>query len=341
MDQAFKLIWSFQYGRIQAFFSIILLLCFPVEVVSVLMTALGFIMLRNFRNRSKTYYYTITISNVIGLIFQDVAFGFPSLFGVVSTNLSDLVQLFNIPLYIRPLLSLNIVTCSILYYLRDIGSVCQIWTTCMFGIHRALIVMLPFKTNIVTKLLNKWTLLMAIFIAGCFYIPDFFLGYIYTDSGQNFCIFSINTLAPFSFLKLYFGQLFFLTIIAPILIICITTGVILTYIRKSFKMRSQFNKINSHKDNRSNTISIVINITYIIFIGPIAIMNIIFSLLNNCVFIQFVVSFIIYNLLTILQYNSLIVRMTDGFVFFLMIPEFRKSTINFLKCRILIKAVDR
>ena len=329
---------SFQFGRIQAFFSIILLLCFPFEVASVLMTALGFIMLRNFHNHSKIYYYSIAISNLIGLMFQDIAFGIVSLNGVVYGNLSDLFTFILIPLYIRPLENLSIVTCSLLYYFRDIGPVWEIWTTCMFGIHRMLIVVFPFKSHTFLKIFNKWTLGLILIIAGIIYIPDFFIARM--NFGQ-FCFFNTISLGPFSFLKIYYGQLFYLTIIFPILIICITIGVIITQIAKSAKMRSQFNRINSHanrkndfKEHRATLISISIGIIYIIFMIPVGIINILISLLNTCDHFGFVLYNILYSLNSVIQYNSLIVRMGDGLVFFLMITEFRQSILNSLRCHI-------
>lgn len=68
--------------------SIVLLLIYPFEVFIILITlsVIGFLFLKKWRNPAKIYYYSISIFNIIGFIFQDFTWTFVALFGMISTN---------------------------------------------------------------------------------------------------------------------------------------------------------------------------------------------------------------------------------------------------------------
>ena len=322
-------------GIYQKTISIVLILLYPFAVASILMTAVGFLLLHNWHNPSKIYYYSITISNLICLIFQDIIFGFVNLIGKVST-ISWFSGL-SIPFFIQPLADYSIITCSLIYFFRDIGPILEIWTTCLFGIHRMLIVAFPFKTHMFRKIFNKWTLCLTLIISGILYIPDFFIAQLLVG---KFCLFNaMATASPF--LIIYYGQLHWLSLIAPIIIICITIGVIIYHIVKSAKMRRHLNKIRTHAyhkndflERRSNLISMTIGFIYIVFISPLGILNIFISYLTTCEFWSYMLYNILLNVKDALIYNSVIIRLADGIVFFLMIPEFRRSILNVLRCHI-------
>ena len=103
--------------------------------------------------------------------------------------------------------------------------------------------------------------MLELYIFQIFFIAQMLLG--------KFCLFNSISIA-FLFLRIYHGQLFWLSIICPIIIICITIGVIIHQIAISAKMRRHFNgsntnayKINDFLERRSTLISISLIYTVI------------------------------------------------------------------------------
>ena len=318
---------------IQTILSLFLILLYPFEVVILFFCVIGFVFLLKWKNPSKVYYYFITIFNVIGFIFQDVMWSFISLIAMITGNWLTSIRISN---FTATFYNANIVFCVLSMFLRDVGPMLQYWTTCVFGIHRMLIVMYPFKVHIFQKVFNKWILILLLTIIASLYIPDLFIVQLFVG---KLCRFMYLVDASFYFWKIYYGQIFYISNIAPFIINCISLIVITKQLSRAAKMRLQFAthivRSQASLERRSLIISVSINIIYIIGIGPSTIIKLINTYIDYCSsFELFTLYNVLFNLNGVLQYNQMFVRITDGIIFYLMIPEFRKSILNSIRCHV-------
>lgn len=318
--------------------SFILLVLFPFETFFVTILAINFLFLRNWTNPSKIYYYIISISNVIGLIFQDITWLLVNLIGLLYGN-SFLP--FYIPLFMMKIMIINGVVCSLFYFLRDISQMFQIWTVCILSIHRMLIVLFPFKATIIKTIFIKWVLILILTASTCLYIPDFFVVKIYYGTYcANFADF-VNY-PGYSFWYTYYYQLKYIVYIAPLVLMSTSLSITIYKMKKAAKIRKEFaHRANNSKHNllerRSNFISITINSLYLLGLGPYAFFTIFLSYLNNqnCTSWSYYLYPWIYNLITVLTFEQMTLRLGDAIVFLLMIPELHRS-FEIFKCKVTI-----
>lgn len=315
--------------------SFILLLVYPIELFVIIVTLAGFYFLKNWHNPAKIYYYSISIFNFIGFLFQDFTWTFAALFGMISTNW---IHSLYIPNLMKPIFNSNVVICPVFFYLRDIGPLFQYWAISLFAIHRMLIVLFPLKTHIIQKLFNKVTFISTMLLVGCFYIPDFYVVQMYQG---KYCV--LMTFAS-DFWRVYYGQLIYLENIVPLIIICISVSIISYCMKKAANRRLQFTStltcVNFHRhgllEKRSTLISMTISVVYLICVLPYAVSVIVLSFLNSqdCFAPTYKLATVLVDLNSILEYEQIILRAADGIVFFLMIPDFRRSVLNIFHCRI-------
>lgn len=322
-------------NAVQAILSIILLLLFPIEVIGVVLPLVICVLLRKWRHPAKIFYYSIAISNLISFIFQDLTFGFPNLLSNIlafSTPFDDIFL--NICFFIiKNYLGKYSIICAINNFLADIGPLFEYWTTLLFGLNKMLIVLNPLRSHLIKRIFNHWTLLICLLFLSLLYIPDFWIFYVYRGT----CFGNIKIGGNLNIWSLYYVNLTYVKIIAPVIVISGSIVVICIKMTQARSQRKNLVKSNSNQlksEVRSTIIMLIFGVSYVISTIPFSLVFIILIFvipdLKNCKYL--ILYDVLQSLLNVFVYLPILCRTIDGLMMFI-IPEFRKCVVDLLYCR--------
>lgn len=309
----------------------------PLNIFSVSITFIGFLSLRNWKNPAKFYYYILSVSNLISLIFVDILTNLQyallqlSYFWIGNLSWFYFISRFKIRDY-------NEIFCRGISLVIDVSPAWGYWTTALFALHRMFVVIYPLHVHKIKKIFNKWTLIAILVCLSLLYFPDiftFYIIYIISPVSKNYMCMT-SQLNSQSFWGIYFGQVNnFVKYLTSLIIIGISLSVISFKMTRANKNRSIYIRNKSDKasnsDRRANLTLILICSNYLLTIVPYVVVQSLMAITNNTCH-TYMVFAIAENVSPVFNYISIIIRIFDGVIFFLMVPEFRRGVFNLFFC---------
>lgn len=312
-------------GLFQKISSLIILIFFSFEIILLPLSLIGFLSIRKWHNPAKIYYYVISISNIMGCVFEDFSFGF---FNSISFLSGWFPKIF-IQNFVMKFVSISVITCPLIFFLADISILIAYWAVTLFSIHRMFAVLFPLKANKLHNYFNKWTMVILFSILSSLYLPDFFFYQILQITSKlSVCIYRFQ-----GFWYSYLTSLTYIKYIIPLFINTLAISLIILKLARSRINRhhliTQNNLRMNTSENRTTTILIISGIVYIFVTLPYSICFILDGI-NQSVcpapFFEFYI--VLSHLIGVLIHYQLIIRVFDPIIYFVMIPEFRKAIIN-------------